>query len=415
MKKKLIYLIIIVTIVIIFISLIPNKEIKEEEKDTPINTDTSIPRIYIEGDTLEIKEKDDIKNITLKYVSEELEFESYATIKWQGNSSLRFKKKNYNIKLYSDENREEKYKVDTGWGNEYKYCLKANFIDQTHARNIITASLSADIQKKYNLFENTPNYGVIDGFPVEVYNNNEFLGLYTWNIPKDEWLLGLDKNNINHIAIMPKEPEGENYSAYDSYDVNTDWEFEAGYEQSINKFNRVLKFIIDSNNEEFKTNFEKYFNLDATLNYYVLLEMAMLIDNVDRNIIMVTYDGNIWYPTHYDLDISWGTNWTGLRTHRYTTDIETYFKGNLFFIKFRDNFKKEIANRYFELRKDIFTKDYILNKFEDFSKLIPETSIQKEKERWYELRGYDYNQISSFLDTRIPLIDKKMNTYLEEK
>ncbi|MBQ8871362.1 MAG: CotH kinase family protein [Bacilli bacterium] len=415
MKKKLIYLIIIVTIVIIFISLIPNKEIKEEEKDTPINIDTSIPRIYIEGDTLEIKEKDDIKNITLKYVSEELEFESYATIKWQGNSSLRFKKKNYNIKLYSDENREEKYKVDTGWGNEYKYCLKANFIDQTHARNIVTASLSADIQKKYNLFENTPNYGVIDGFPVEVYNNNEFLGLYTWNIPKDEWLLGLDKNNINHIAIMPKEPEGENYSAYDSYDVNTDWEFEAGYEQSINKFNRVLKFIIDSNNEEFKTNFEKYFNLDATLNYYVLLEMAMLIDNVDRNIIMVTYDGNIWYPTHYDLDISWGTNWTGLRTHRYTTDIETYFKGNLFFIKFRDNFKKEIANRYFELRKDIFTKDYILNKFEDFSKLIPETSIQKEKERWYELRGYDYNQISSFLDTRIPLIDKKMNTYLEEK
>lgn len=415
MKKKLIYLIIIVTIVIIFISLIPNKEIKEEEKDTPINTDTSIPRIYIEGDTLEIKEKDDIKNITLKYVSEELEFESYATIKWQGNSSLRFKKKNYNIKLYSDENREEKYKVDTGWGNEYKYCLKANFIDQTHARNIITASLSADIQKKYNLFENTPNYGVIDGFPVEVYNNNEFLGLYTWNIPKDEWLLGLDKNNINHIAIMPKEHEGENYSAYDSYDVNTDWEFEAGHEQSINKFNRVLKFIIDSNNEEFKTNFEKYFNLDATLNYYVLLEMAMLIDNVDRNIIIVTYDGNIWYPTHYDLDISWGTNWTGLRTHRYTTDIETYFKGNLFFIKFRDNFKKEIANRYFELRKDIFTKDYILNKFEDFSKLIPETSIQKEKERWYELRGYDYNQISSFLDTRIPLIDKKMNTYLEEK
>lgn len=415
MKKKLIYLIIIVTIVIIFISLIPNKEIKEKEKDNPINIDTSIPRIYIEGDALEIKEKDDIKNITLKYVSEELEFESYATIKWQGNSSLRFKKKNYNIKLYSDENREEKYKVDTGWGNEYKYCLKANFIDQTHARNIVTASLSADIQKKYNLFENTPNYGVIDGFPVEVYNNNEFLGLYTWNIPKDEWLLGLDKNNTNHIAIMPKEPDGENYSAYDSYDVNTDWEFEAGYEQSINKFNRVLKFIIDSNNEEFKTNFEKYFNLDATLNYYVLLEMAMLIDNVDRNIIMVTYDGNIWYPTHYDLDISWGTNWTGLRTHRYTTDIETYFEGNLFFIKFRDNFKEEIANRYFELRKDIFTKDYILNKFEDFSKLIPETSIQKEKERWYELRGYDYNQISSFLDTRIPLIDKKMNTYLEEK
>ena len=414
MKKKLIYLIIIVTIVIIFISLIPKKDI-EEKKEIPDTTIADIPHVYIEGDILDIKEKDDIKNVTLKYVSEELEFESYATIKWQGNSTLRFNKKNYNIKLYSDKKREEKNKIDTGWGKEYKYCLKANFTDHTHARNIVTANISADIQKKYNLFENTPNYGVIDGFPVEVYNNNEFLGLYTWNIPKDEWLLGLDKDNENHIAIMPKEPEGENYSAYDSYDVNTDWEFEAGYEQSINKFNKVLKFIIDSNNEEFKTNFEKYFNLDATLNYYVLLEMAMLIDNAARNIIMVTYDGNIWYPTHYDLDISWGTNWTGLRTHRYTTDIETYFEGNLFFIKFRDNFKKEIANRYFELRKDIFTKEYIINKFDEFKTLIPSESITKDKNKWYELRGFDTNQIKSFLDTRIPLIDKKMNTYLEDK
>ena len=411
MKKKIIYLIIIVFLVILCIILL-SKEKKEKKQE---NIDTSIPKVYIDGDILNIKEKDDIKNITIKYISKNLNFESYATIKWQGNSTLRFNKKNYNIKLYSDKEREEKNKIDTGWGKEYKYCLKANFTDHTHARNIVTANISADIQKKYNLFENTPNYGVIDGFPVEVYNNNEFLGLYTWNIPKDEWLLGLDKDNENHIAIMPKEPEGKEYSAYDSYDVNTDWAFEAGSKENINKFNRVLKFIIDSSNEEFKNNFNDYFNLDATLNYYVLAEMAMLMDNIDRNIIMVTYDGKIWYPTHYDLDISWGTNWSGLRTHKYDTDIETYFTKNTFFTKFRDNFKKEIATRYFELRKDIFTKEYIINKFDEFKTLIPSESITKDKNKWYELRGFDTNQIKSFLDTRIPLIDKKMNTYLEDK
>ena len=110
MKKKLIYLVIIVILTILCISLIPKKEIEEKKKEIPDTTIADIPHVYIEGDILDIKEKDDIKNVTLKYVSEELEFESYATIKWQGNSSLRFKKKNYNIRLYSDENREEKYK-----------------------------------------------------------------------------------------------------------------------------------------------------------------------------------------------------------------------------------------------------------------------------------------------------------------
>ena len=29
--------------------------------------------------------------------------------------------------------------------------------------------------------------GAIDGFPVLVFNNGNYVGLYTWNIPKDKW------------------------------------------------------------------------------------------------------------------------------------------------------------------------------------------------------------------------------------
>lgn len=410
MKKKIILTIILILIIISLIIIFPKKEKKTD--DVPKGTN-GIPKVYITGNILDMQDKSDIRNVEIKYVSDDINFESYATLKLQGNSTLQYPKKNYNLKLYNDKNRKEKNKVDVGYGNEYKYCLKANYVDKSHSRNIVTASIIADIQKKYNLFEDTPNYGVIDGFPVEVYNNNAFLGLYTFNIPKDEWMLNLDSNNENHIALMPKETINEKFHLYDSYNVIDNWEFEAGSEANIDKFNRVLRFVIDSTDEEFKTNFEKYFNLDATLNYYVMLEAAMLLDNIDRNIIMVTYDGIIWYPSHYDLEVAWGSNWNGLKTHKYNTNIEDYFGDNLFFIKFQRSFSKEIAERYFELRKDIITSSYILNKFEEFTKLIPEETLTLEKEKW-ELRGYDINQIKGFLEVRIPIIDKKMKAYLEE-
>lgn len=290
MKKKIILTIILILIIISLIIIFPKKEKKTD--DVPKGTN-GIPKVYITGNILDMQDKSDIRNVEIKYVSDDINFESYATLKLQGNSTLQYPKKNYNLKLYNDKNRKEKNKVDVGYGNEYKYCLKANYVDKSHSRNIVTASIIADIQKKYNLFEDTPNYGVIDGFPVEVYNNNAFLGLYTFNIPKDEWMLNLDSNNENHIALMPKETINEKFHLYDSYNVIDNWEFEAGSEANIDKFNRVLRFVIDSTDEEFKTNFEKYFNLDATLNYYVMLEAAMLLDNIDRNIIMVTYDGII--------------------------------------------------------------------------------------------------------------------------
>lgn len=44
------------------------------------------------------------------------------------------------------------------------------------------------MQRCYGLFEHAPNAGVVDGFPVWVVLNGEPAGLYTWNIPKDEWM-----------------------------------------------------------------------------------------------------------------------------------------------------------------------------------------------------------------------------------
>jgi hypothetical protein len=71
-------------------------------------------------------------------------------------------------------------------------------------------------------------------------------------------------------------------------------------------------------------------------------------------------------------------------------------------------FKGEIANRYFELRKNILTKEHVMNLFYDFENMIPRESFKKEEARWTLIPGYSYTQIEKFLDIRIPLIDNKM-------
>ena len=165
----------------------------------------SLPKLYFEGDISKMVNKSDIRNISVRYESDSVNFKGYAMLKIQGASSLVYNKKNYNITLYKDNQHLSKLKVDFGWGGHSKYCLKANWIDKTHSRNIVTANIAAKVQKKYGLFEDTPNYGLIDGYPIEIYINDEFLGLYTLNIPKDAWLFNIDEDNPNNIVISTNE------------------------------------------------------------------------------------------------------------------------------------------------------------------------------------------------------------------
>lgn len=396
-------IIMIITGGFILISLL--KESKKEEYD--------IPKVYFEGDISNMGSKQDVRKILLKYESSSINFETYASIKIQGTSSVFYDKKNYNITLYNDEELNEKNKIDVGWGKQSKYCLKANWIDKTHARNIITAQLASEIQSKYNLFENTPNNGVIDGFPIEVYINGEFLGIYTWNIPKDAWMFNMDEENEDHIVFA-----SEGWKDSNLFKAEAEWgdySIEVGNEtdKEFEKLNRLIEFVNQSSDKEFKNKFKEYLDFDATINYLIIMEFALLDDNVAKNMLLATYDGKIWYPTLYDLDTSWGTNYDGLSLLDYKK-MDNWLRSKLW-SRMIENYPKEISERYFELRNDILTKEHILELFENFDNKIPSETFEKENVRWQNIPGYDIKQIEEFLDTRIPLMDKIMTERKEKE
>ena len=368
-----------------------------------------IPQVYFEGDISNMTDKKEQREILLKYVSPEMNFEKNAKIKLQGSSSLAYPKKNYTIEFYED------IDMGQGWGEQSKYNLKANWTDKTAARNVVTAKIAGSVQKKYEVLDDLPNNGSIDGFPVEVYINNEFLGLYTWNIPKSAWMWNMDKDNPDHIVLG-----GDWYTEYvnlkkelDDFD-GTGWDFEVGTknDELIKNFNKLVRFINNSSDEEFIRDFESYINKDAWLNYIVMIYMIQGVDNTGKNMMLVTYNnGQTWYPCLYDLDGTFGELWDGTLSDSYKIlpeePIADHSTNNLI-VRTIKCFPDEISNRWFSLRKNIFTKENILDEFNIFISSIPEEVYKKENEKWTGRPGDEITQIEEFLDYRLPYIDKIM-------
>ena len=403
MKKKIFLSIIIIYILMLIAAVAYYYFNKGQEKKT-----VNIPKLYITGNITDMQDKTDKRKVSVKYESDTQNFECYAMLKVQGQYTLKFDKKNYNITFYNDEEQTDKKKVDFKWGEYSKYTLKANWTEPLHARTIVTAQIASEINRKYNILTDCVNNGLTDGFPIEIYANGEFLGLYTLNLHKD-YLFNMDKDNKDNMVIFANSVDSDIFSEPETEEW-THYEIEVGEknEETLKKLNRLIDFVNNSTDEEFVDNFEQYFNKDSVLNYYCLMYFAHLIDNVQRNIFLVTYDGKVWYLIPYDFDQSWGNEFRDSsiiaepkeRHVAYFADVNPLWK------RLKKLFRDEINDRYIELRKDILTKENIINKMNDFYKLIPDETLEKEYSRWNNKPNYERSYINEYLDKEIEFLDK---------
>lgn len=394
-----------------------------------VTTTITIPKLNINGEgILDLQTKDTTLDVTAQFEgsSETL----YATLKLQGTSSLSYEKKNYTINFYKDSTYSEKNKIDLGygWGAQNKYCLKANWIDSTQARNIVSARLAAQMASKYGLFEDSPNNGLIDGNFVEIYINGTYRGLYTLNIPKDDWMFNMNKNNENHIVMCAENPNRGSATTFEQLSSTVDgedWSIEVGpnetpaeVEATFEKLNRVIGFVKDSTNAEFREHFSEYLDLDATMNYYCFMALSNAVDNMSKNMLLVTYDGEVWYPSLYDLDTTWGLYFNGEGIYSVTNKVTDYGGGSsLLFQKLLECFPNEVQARYKELRETVLSNENIISEFEQFINSVPDEAWEREQTKWTNIPSKDYgiNQIRTHVLERGNYIDSVMEQLVIEQ
>lgn len=380
-----------------------------------VTKSTILPKLFLTGDTMGISKDNSVK-MTVEYIIDDFSFSDNCTLKYQGTSSLGYPKKNFTIKFGN--------KVDLGFGEQKKYCLKANYIDHSHARNIVSARLWSEIVKSresYNKLpvqlKNSPNNGAIDGYPIKLYLNGKYEGLYTLNVPKDAWMFNMDNEEDKHCVLCGEDYLSGCFRAPANID-GTDWSDEVHDTvptSILTRWNEVIEFVRTSTDEDFKANIDNYIDLESLIDYFVFAYASCGLDSMGKNQIYCTYNGVKWYASMYDMDSTWGLYYDGDKfvssQYKCQDDYECSVSGrsgNLLYKRLEELFPNEIYERYNELRNTILSIKNVICKFENFTDLIKEELYAEDCEIYAWIPSKDTNnikQIRTYAKARFEWLD----------
>lgn len=364
--------------------------------------------------------KGDKKTVSIRYVnnfdSSKNFVSSDVTLDIQGTSSQYYPRKNYKFELPTS------YKLTSNSIAETVFCLKADYMESSHSHNTGLAKIVN------TLYPSTPASRIDDkvqaaitGFPIVVwYKETErsplkCLGVYNFNNDKD------DTTTFGYTSAFPNCESWEftnNTSAHclfqnDNFEdtVEVAKNFEARYPDKYTDYtnlSRVVSWVVSTNGdlEKFKNEFNSYFNLESTLLYYCLTELFAMVDSRAKNLFLTTWDGNIWYPTFYDMDTAFGLNNEGVNDFAYQVEYhdiqgsQNVFNGesSVLWNNFEQAYADEIQEFYNNLRNNkLVTYDTVMD-------ILYEQQISKICEN-----NYNYDAVEKYKN---PLVNEGDGTYI---
>ena len=413
-------------------SILPiyKKNIIKEIKDTviPVSVEPNendIPMVFITG---EIPTSKKYVQGEIEYKSKTNSFHAYTYIKLQGNSSLVHPKKNFTINLYKDKNRSIKLNKEfKNWGAHNDFVLKADYIDILHARNIVSAKLwgkvvssRADYDRLPEELRNSPNNGATDGFPIKVFINGKYQGLYNWTIPKSDWMFGINENNSPSIALSAEFNDNGNLSfRYNPCNFNQEWSgidgdywsIEAGEnsERIKNLFNYMVNGLKSGGIDH------DIIDVESAVDYYIFQDVILGTDGLAKNMILLNYDNKIkWYFSPYDMDATFDLDWNGNILNQHNANIGSVppfnNKYSELFRVLSIDFSSYIKERYVELRNSVLSKQSIISEFEKYISIFGEDLYIQDTLVYPDIPSITTNTLNNlreFIVKRLAYLDAK--------
>lgn len=336
-------------------------------------------------------------------------FKKHAILNAQGNSSMGYVKKNAAIDLYDDEwIGDDTPKVRIGnWVPQDSFHLKAyytdffrgvgavsyklydqivrtrgNMYDRPWKKALLdmskigttTKSLGNPYVGDYELLTDTGARCFPDGFPVAVYLNGEFYGIFSFQLKKHRDNYHMNKSTAEHVHLdgtinydilwngtivyngfEVRNPKNLYAIGGNKYDADFKQEEIAGEDEvnawiavgqlpdgtvisskiknNLQMTAKVKKYIQDfantiniikaaastyessSKTEEdlkaFKAVFEKYYDVENLIDYIIVSDLIKNDDGFAKNWQWFTYDGVKWWVGLYDCDMSFGGHFHG--------------------------------------------------------------------------------------------------------
>lgn len=345
-------------------------------------------------------------------------------IETRGASANAFEKKSFAFELFKDNYIDEKNSSLLNMRFDDDWILDATYIDVSNIRNRVSFELWRAIQNDAILKGRNTLFSAIDGKYVELFINNEYYGIYCLSETVDAKFLGLNKNKSNNSFLYKSEQwtSATTLSGLpDTIESVTKW---AGWEQKYpspetyscwSNIYKYVDFVYNSSNSTFESNASSYVIFDQAIDYFILINTIMGYDNAGKNIFMAQKEQNFpFYLCPWDMDATWGRNGLG--------DIEKLpEQGIVTFNLYRrlnktnpENYLFDLKKRWFDLRKDIITKENIISKFTAYNQLLIESgAIEREEKFWGESLADPIEEqayIEKWLEERLKFLDNYFNT-----
>lgn len=419
------------------------RDLREQEKAYNFNFEnTSLPTIRMYGDMTNMTDQFPV-NMRIKYTSpnEDKYGQSfdlpYCQVQWQGTSSIQYVLKNFTARL-KDENMAPYYYSPYPNGMlEDTFCFKADYMESTHCRNVGIAKFVNEClydTKNPMQLKDPKVRNSINGFPCIMYINDELQGVYNFNLDRystksygytdpDKCLVyEVSANSDTTAGAFYKWTEASGKSELDYYKSDFICLYpptRAAGNDNMSELIRLVQWVNDSSDEDFKDNFSNYFDLEYVLRYYLYVLVFGAVDSLGKNMKLATWDGLKWYPQVYDADTTIGLDNSGFLLFDMDVEMgdENTFNttGSVLWQRIVYLFQAELKAQYALMRQGRFTVENIMKYLygEQISQ-IPATLYNKDMQTKYlnfgntflhALHGSGEQHITKWIKERIMYCD----------
>ncbi len=359
-------------------------------------------------------------------------------LKWRGGSTNTADKhkRNYKIKFSED------YSF-FGMRNDNKWILDAGQADIFRLRNRIATDLWNDFSvKPYYIEQESKAMSGVRGEIVEVFLNNEYIGIYSFTECLDRKQMKLKKfesNGTIHGTLWKSTGFGSSmmYDLPDTYDNSQPtWDvFEAKYpelddlpETDYSTLWNAINFVVNSSDDEFRSQISQYFDIPVLIDYYLFINLLNGFDNTGKNMYWAVYDKitdkKITFAV-WDLDLTVGSHY--LDYYRNGLSAPDIHVGNALNVIERlkdldvENFNQKVTERYKELRNSYFSTQDLINRYYSYYELLKNSgAAQREQNRWsgdsdilnatidFDL---EYQYIENWITNHVQYLDNNVFNY----
>lgn len=417
-------------------------DLAEQEEKYRLNYENMMPTMYFYGDTSAMT-KDNKVPLRIRYISTDSNKygESFdlpaCQVGWQGTSSLQYAVKNYKIKLKDQDGAKYKYSPFPNGILEDTFCLKADYMESSHANNTGMARFINDCLYDSKVPPQETNANVrttIDGFPIQLYiaQSNDatpvYMGVFNFNLDKGcNDSFGFDANTLSFEVSSNSDTSAGAFKNDSDASIREDFELRYPDEDDCTAeqidaayatLKRIVTWVKNSTEETFRAEVEQYFSLEYLLKYYLQVHLFGMVDNLGKNMMLTTWDGLVWYPQFYDMDTQLGLDNTGYL--EFLSDIDVVAgvyntSGSKLWTMVSTVFADELAEKYKAMRASQYTLDNILSYWygdqvakigeKQYNADMEAKYIQFKSDYLFMLHGRRYEHMRRWITERLLYLD----------